>query len=74
MVKKIIEWIANATRKAYKILYEQLISHCINKKKNQVFHDKNKFINTRFYYLRNCITNKKVKSQIRLKTKSQLFS
>jgi len=46
----------------------------LTKKKNQVFHDKNKFINTRFYYLRNCITNKKVKSQIRLKTKSQLFS
>jgi len=32
MVKKIIERIANAIRKAYKILYEQLISHCINKK------------------------------------------
>ena len=28
--------------------------------KNPMFHDKNKYIDTRFHYLRDCITNKKV--------------
>jgi hypothetical protein len=28
--------------------------------KNQVFYDRSKHIDTRFYYLRDCITNKKV--------------
>jgi hypothetical protein len=58
MDKKIIEGVANATRKAYKDLRGQLIA--ITLAKNQVFHVRSKHIDIRFYYLRDCITNKEI--------------
>jgi hypothetical protein len=39
--------------------------------KNLVFHDKNKHIDTRFHYLRDCITNKEVEVKY-MKTQDQV--
>jgi hypothetical protein len=39
--------------------------------KNLVFHDRNKHIDTRFHYLRDCITNKEVEVKY-MKTQDQV--
>ena len=39
--------------------------------KTQVFHDRNKYIDTRFHYLRDCITNKEVEAKY-VKTQEQV--
>jgi hypothetical protein len=42
--------------------------------KNPLFHDRSKHINTRFHYLRDCITNKKVEIKyVKYKIKLQIF-
>jgi hypothetical protein len=69
MAKEIIEGIINATKEAYWNICGQLIIHFIAK--NLVFHNRSKYIDTRFHYLRDCITNKEVEVKY-VKTQDQV--